>query len=91
MYKHIGIILNLENKTEFFNSPLDFFNINLSINDLPKLGVDYIMSTKFRVDYIKSPKGIELINIYRNNNVNIYKVKYYGEAKEEYTKSIQDF
>lgn len=90
-YKHIGIILNLENKTEFFNSPLDFFNINLSINDLPKLGVDYIMSTKFRVDYIKSPKGIELINIYRNNNVNIYKVKYYGEAKEEYTKSIQDF
>lgn len=90
-YAHIPLYLTMDSVSSFYTNVNDAFILYLSYNDLPKLGVNYIMSTKLNNEYIKFPNGIEIIKIYDYINTCIFYVKYSGKAKEEYIKYSQTF
>ena len=72
-YAHIAVDFTTED-TEFFLMQADIVKINLSINDLNKTGIKYILSDKNLEDFNKEKAVFE--ELYHNNVDNVYIYEY---------------
>ena len=72
-YAHIAIQLKIENKTSFELIQPDVFKVNLNVDDLRKMGVNYILTTDNLEKY--NGNDIEFKEYYNSEKFNIYKIE----------------
>ena len=84
-YCNISVILMDSSHTTSFETLIpESIILYLSVDDLPKLNVNYIFSTIMTIQHVKLHNGIELTPIYDENGAKIYKVIYSDNALKIY-------